>query len=414
MAHSEIEALLQRVIGLNPASVGAATVRRAVRRRMDACEIGDVADYFDYLAASHRELEALIELVIVPETWFFRFRDSFDALVRFVRDEWRPAHPGEICRLLSIPCSTGEEPYSMAIALLDAGIPAEEFTIDAIDVSHHGLHAAREGLYRPSVFRGEMPVPRERYFGEEEGHFRVAKGVRARVTFHHGNLLAAGVLLGRPRYHAVFCRNLLIYFDRPTQLRAMTALERLLDPRGVLLLGHAETGRFLQGWCPSLRYPSAFVYRRFDDGGPGRAGRRPRRGSPPRPAAAPAPSAPPSALTQRPVLPALAPAPPPAPGLDEICELADAGRIDEGIRACRLHLHEYGPQAEVFYLFGTLHQASGDLEGAEEMLRRALYLDPAHYAALVHLAGISERRGDLDAAVRYRQRARRAAPQGVG
>ncbi|MFI4914163.1 MAG: CheR family methyltransferase, partial [Steroidobacterales bacterium] len=121
MAYSEIEKLLKHVTGLEAASLGSGAVERAAQARAAACAL-DVRSYLERLRTSATELQTLVNVIVVPETWFFRDLEAFAALGRIARDDWLRARPQQTLRLLSLPCSTGEEPYSIAMALLDAGI----------------------------------------------------------------------------------------------------------------------------------------------------------------------------------------------------------------------------------------------------------------------------------------------------
>ena len=118
-----IEHLLREVIGLDANSIGSGAIHRAVRLRMKVRGLREVDDYLGYLSKSPIERTELIESVVVTETWFFRDPESFCALVRLVKEEWLPEHPAGILRILSVPCSSGEEPYSLVMALLEAGLP---------------------------------------------------------------------------------------------------------------------------------------------------------------------------------------------------------------------------------------------------------------------------------------------------
>src|SRR5882757_9223554 len=147
MDYAPFEALLKQAMGLDAASIGASAIEHAV--------------------------QALIETVVVPETWFFRDREAFAALARMAFEEWlrtRAEHmqhmqdTQDMMRLLSLPCSTGEEPYSMAMALLDAGFPANRSHIDAVDISARALAHARRAVYGRNSFRGDRLDFRERYF----------------------------------------------------------------------------------------------------------------------------------------------------------------------------------------------------------------------------------------------------------
>ena len=135
MVLADFENLLKETMGLDVASIGSSAIERAVEKRLLACELQETHAYWERVRASEAELQELIEAVVVPETWFFRDREAFAALALTVYEDWLGAHPEDHLRLLSLPSSTGEEPYSMAIALLDAGFPANRFRVDAVDIS---------------------------------------------------------------------------------------------------------------------------------------------------------------------------------------------------------------------------------------------------------------------------------------
>src|SRR3982074_983393 len=214
-------------MGLDAESIGVASVERAVRERLAARGLEDVQVYWEQLSAVEQELQELIEAIVIPETWFFRDPQAFTALVQVVREEWLAKHLEGALRLLSLPCSTGEEPFSMAMALLDGGLPPSRFHIDAIDISTRAIAWAEQGTYGKNSFRSKDLSFRDRYFEPAERGHRLSDGVRRQVHFRHGNLLSAGWLHGAHGYDVIFCRNVLIYFDVITQCRAIEVLGRL-------------------------------------------------------------------------------------------------------------------------------------------------------------------------------------------
>ena len=139
MVHADLESLLRKAIGLDTNTIGSSAIDRAVRERAAACKLADARAYSELVNRSGPELQELIEAVVVPETWFFRDREAFAALVGMTQQDWLAAHPEGVFRVLSLPCSTGEEPYSAAMALLDAGFPRDRFQIDAVDVSMRAI-----------------------------------------------------------------------------------------------------------------------------------------------------------------------------------------------------------------------------------------------------------------------------------
>ena len=183
MAPIDFEKVLKQAMGLDAVSIGSTTIERAVRVRMADLGLGRREDYWQQLHDSTDELQELIETVVVPETWFFRDREAFGALVRLVTEEWLPAHPAGILRLLSVPCSTGEEPYSIVMALLDGGVSLERFQVDAVDISARALAQARRGVYGMNSFRGAEPAVSRALFSARRGRLRPIKPALGKGEF---------------------------------------------------------------------------------------------------------------------------------------------------------------------------------------------------------------------------------------
>ncbi|GAB3090214.1 CheR family methyltransferase [Lysobacter terrae] len=402
------ERWLKDTMGLDVTTIGPLVVQRAVRERMQACGCNDLAAYWQLLRSRTVEQQELIEAVVVPETWFFRDREAFAALARTFDLAWLAARADATLRLLSLPCSTGEEPYTMIMALRDAGYPIERLSVDAVDISERALAKARRGIYGANSFRGQDLHYRERHFRATADGWELSAEVRARASFRSGNMLEPGFLPGESLYDAIFCRNLLIYFDQATQTRAVGVLSRLLRPEGLLFVGPSETGLMLSLGFSSAQIPMAFAFQKG------------------KPAAASVSMPPPTKaqVSQRPVhapvavkparpTPRVAPSrpvtatPAVAPSLTAAQALADAGQFDEAARLCEAHARQCGPSAQTHYLLGLIDSAAGRPQFAEVHFRKALYLQPDHAEALVHLAVLLEHRGDAAGGRLLRQRARR-------
>jgi len=405
-SHPEIERILQQSIGLNPSSIGSPAIARAFRSRMQALGIESAEEYGRLLHRSSGEMQELIESVVVSETWFFRDNAPFTTLVDFVKTEWLPQHPSATFCALSIPCATGEEPYSIAMALMDAGVPARRFRVEAMDISARVLEHARRGIYGKNSFRSTNLDFRERYFLRIEEGYQLSQLVRDQVNFRQGNLLAYGAIDGL--YDVIFCRNLLIYFDEEAQERAIAALERLLAPEGLLFLGHAEIPLLTRRGFDSSELQGAFACRRKAHSQK-RSTRKPSHDLPkPRVAKI-------SKVHPKPKLPPAVDAVPPAkptvakPDLDRAADLADRGELNEAAELCRVHLRSNPDSVRAHYLLGLTRDAAGKEKEAVEEYRRALYLDPNHAESLAHLAAIFEKNGDTASAGRLRARVRRIA-----
>lgn len=411
----QIADLLKQRSGLDAEALGAGALERAVRQRAADCGCIDLARYWSHLQTAPAELQELIEAVVVPETWFLRDPESFAALGRLAVERQRCSEAG--LRLLSLPCATGEEPYSMAITLLDAGVPPERFIIDAVDISGHALALARRAEYGRNAFRGTDALLRDRHFSGAGERWRPSDAVRRQVRLRHGNLLGGDPLPGEPPYDIVFCRNVLIYFDRPTQQRALAMLKRLLKPDGLLFVGPSETALLLRDDFESLKLPLAFAFRRgavaalprtVPKATPVPARPRPA----PRAAARPAPL-PASLPASRAPAPAAAVAAAADDPLAAAARSADQGRFDEAERLCREHLRARPDSVAALHLLGLVHDARGDAVRAGDCYRKALYLDPQHREALLHLALLLEQQGRVDEARRLHSRAARCREPGT-
>jgi chemotaxis protein methyltransferase WspC len=411
LVYARIAALLKEKMGLDAESIGVACVERAVRERLAARSLKDLQVYWEELSAFEQELQELIEAIVIPETWFFRDPEAFAALVRGVREEWRAKHAEGTLRLLSLPCSTGEEPFSMAMALLDGGLPPSRFHIDAIDISTRAIAWAELGVYGKNSFRAKDLNFRDRHFEPVERGYRLSDDVRRQVQFRHGNLLSAGWLHGAHGAHGydvIFCRNVLIYFDRVTQGRALDVLGRLLAPSGLLFVGPSETGLLLDHGFVSTGMPLAFAFRQPGSSAPRL---RPRRRMAPAVMAAKPVHAKPGRAAPTPT-----PRPKPIPAentvaatewIEEARHLANQGKLAEALKCCEHNLRSQPASAETFHLVGLLHDAAGRVREAAEHYRKALYLDPQHPEALVHLAVTLQKAGDACGAERLFARANR-------
>jgi chemotaxis protein methyltransferase WspC len=404
MVYPDFETLLKEAIGLDAASVGTSAVERAVQLRMSAGKIRDAQAYWEIVKASAAELQQLIEAVVVPETWFFRDREAFEMLERIAREEWPRTHPDSILRLLSLPCSSGEESCSMAMTLLDAGLPPDRHRIDAVDISEHILLRARSGIYGKNSFRSADLAFRDRHFEKIAHGYRLNDSVRRQVHYRRGNILAPEFALTAEPYDIIFCRNLLIYFDRPTQDRAVQVLERLLAPNGVLFVGPSETALLLSHDWVSIKAPMAFAFRRADAAARAKAsvpawpaGRKAALAKPVKPIAARrhTNSAPPPPAQPDPAI---------DPGIDEAARLADQGRLAEATQSCEEYLRKHGSSVQALHLMGLVRAAAGDLTIAAQYYRKALYLDPNHHDALLHLGMLLDEQGDAAGARVIRDR----------
>jgi chemotaxis protein methyltransferase WspC len=402
-----LSALLRETCGMALESLGEAVVRLAVESRSRALGV-DTAAYPARVLGDARELDEFVEELVVPETWFFRDGGPFTFLADHARRRAEEGRP--VQRVLSVPCSTGEEAYSIALTLLDALPAAATWRVDALDISARALRRAAEGRYRSSVLRGTPGALRGRYFREQAGVFEVEPALRSRVHFARGNALS----LPRPgdagAYDVIFCRNLFIYLSTEARARLARALHGMLRPGGVLLMGHADSIAEGLGWA-RVGPPSAFAHAHAAPGEVSPVARLASllQASPAPPASPTLPAAPRVVPVARP------PSSPPGPrrtapvegaaaGLGEARRLADRGELQAAVERCEEHLENNPLDAAGHCLLGVVQGALGRRSVAADCFRRALYLDPHHDESLALLALLADARGDARLAANFRRR----------
>ena len=243
-----------------------------LRKRLRALDLESFGAYHDFLLGHDTdgdERRRFVNAITTNETAFFREPAHFTHLTT----TWLPIHRATVTaggprrlRAWSAACSTGEEPYSIAMTLLDGlDDPAKwDLRLLATDIDTDVLDRAEAGVYPlESVARVPHPV-RKRHFlrgvGPQAGTVRVRAEVRGLVTFRRLNFLDDPWPI-RARFDLIFCRNVLMYFDRPTQAHLVSRLERMLAPHGLLVLGHAEN---LLGLASDMRRVTSTIYRHPD------------------------------------------------------------------------------------------------------------------------------------------------------
>ncbi|HVA37744.1 MAG TPA: protein-glutamate O-methyltransferase CheR [Candidatus Dormibacteraeota bacterium] len=226
--------------------------------------------YNDYYAllrspvARGAELRELASVLTNNETYFFREQAQLKALSASVLEELLKERRARPLRIWSAACSSGEEPYSLAMTLTEsprlAGVP---FEIHASDISDRVLARAQSGVYQSLSFRATEPAMLQRHF-EPAGpnEHRLREEIKRQVRFFRLNLMDEQAMAIVPEMDAIFCRNVLIYFDRPTQKRVVESFAKRLSPRGFLFLGHAESLFHVTDLYEPMLLPDTIVYRR--------------------------------------------------------------------------------------------------------------------------------------------------------
>lgn len=252
-----ISALMHQHFGVDLRSGKEGLVEARLGKKLREGGFASFGAYFDHVLAdpAGRLLTDMVDALTTNHTSFLRERAHFDFLTGTIV----PATPvGTALQIWSAACSTGEEPYSIACALLAVpGVTNRRFQILATDLSTRVLSKAKTAVYPAERFR-EFPAPWKQRFLMKTGAdvFRVKPEVASLVEFRRLNLMEP-VTHGR-RFRVIFCRNVMIYFDRATQEGVVQRLGACLEPGGYLFVGHSET---LTGIKHGLEYVKPAIYR---------------------------------------------------------------------------------------------------------------------------------------------------------
>lgn len=232
---------LREYSGLDTATIGEDTLREVIRDRISILGCGSLKGYVAHLSSSAKERLIFVERVMVPETWFFRERTSLEWIAEHSAHTFLKRPGQQVFRVLSLPCMTGEETYSIAMALKDAGFANDRLRVEGVDLGRENIKRARAGEYGITSFRGRNLEFQERHLIKvNEELWRVPDTLRSVVHFEQASPLAPSFASARAPYDVIFCRNLLVYFDRETQLQTLEVLIRLLKPGGLVAAGAAE------------------------------------------------------------------------------------------------------------------------------------------------------------------------------
>ncbi len=408
--YPEVETVLNDYSGLDVQSIGRQIVERAIESRLSQSCQGSYTRYLKRLKAEAEELTQLLELLVIPETWFFRDSGTFAFLSAFVKSEWRTRADRGVLHVLSAPCSTGEEPYSIAMTLLDTGLNPSQFRIHASDISPKALSAAEAARYANGSFRSPLTASQAGFFERGKERSTVCESVRSLVHFSQGNLVDPNFMAGsETRFDIIFCKNLMIYLGQAGRAQVMATLNRLLKEAGLLFVGHSEVAVFHKAGYTPVSSAKAFGLTKAGHQPQTPASQPPRRvarirSGDGRSRAQTRPTVVNQAAVSREAAPQVSPA---VPLLTTARTLADRGDLQEAAKLCRSLIGENSMDVGAYYLAGLIEQSLDRLAPAEDFFLKAIYLDPDHYDTLVQLCLLSEKKGDSAKAGQYRKRIRR-------
>ncbi|HEU6442714.1 MAG TPA: protein-glutamate O-methyltransferase CheR [Microvirga sp.] len=241
-------------------------IERRVAERIAATGVRSFPAYFAHVEIDDGEVEQLINIFTVNETYFYREEHQLQCLSRTLLPSIvQQRKPGDLVRIWSVPCSTGEEPYSIAIWLLENWPIVDAYHIEIVgsDIDTQVLQEAQTGDYGDRALSRLPPDVVERYFEPpRDGHRRIIEDLRESVKFTVANLVDPASVAAQGVFDIVFCRNVLIYFDDASRLMAANNLYDSLHPGGYICLGHTESMSRISKRFDLRRFEDAIVYQR--------------------------------------------------------------------------------------------------------------------------------------------------------
>lgn len=224
-------------------------LEKRLARRLSVLQLRSYREYYQFLKFNRSrelELEEIMDLLTTNETYFFRESYQLQAfsseiIPELCRRKEAAGHPRRL-RIWSAGCSTGEEPYTIAMLLLEQPcLQGWQLEIIGTDISQRVLRQARRGVYGQSAFRVTDNYYRLKYFEPVDGGWRIADTVRQLVAISHLNLLDRTRMAVLGSFDLIFCRNVIIYFDQSAKKQVITSFHSMLQDSGFLLLGHSES-----------------------------------------------------------------------------------------------------------------------------------------------------------------------------
>ncbi len=249
--------MIFRIAGISMSPAKKALVAGRLAKRLKHHDLDSYEAYFQLLSRQQDEMQVAVDLLTTNETYFFREPKHFD----FLRDRVLPGHPsGRPFRVWSAACSSGEEPYTLAMLLADQ-LGEAPWEVFGSDISTQVLEKARQGRYPMERARGMPPAMLRSYclkgVGSQEGHLLIDPTLRRRVRLAQINLNEALPEVGE--FDVIFLRNVMIYFQAETKRQVVARLLAKLRPGGIFIVGHSES---LNGLVPGLESLAPSVYRK--------------------------------------------------------------------------------------------------------------------------------------------------------
>jgi chemotaxis protein methyltransferase WspC len=400
-SYEEIKELTAKNFGISTSSIGDSFTKDCLDSYIKKLDIEGMSDKTDN---QEKFLEGFFEYIKVAETWFFRQPESFRYLKTIAQNKLHTTK--EKIRILSIASSTGEEAYSIAMALESSCIGKESYILDAVELSAVSLEKAKAAVYSKNSFRQTLTKSEQEYFEKEGELHRVRSDIRMIPNFIKGNFLNTNVLNSVEKYDIIFCRNLLIYFTDSARKAAINKIKDLLNDDGLVFTGYSEFVFFLQNGFHDLEQKLSFACKL------GEISQKPelitvKKRSP----------------LKKPILKSdiNQPTKDIQPSVNdestnkfwELEILANSGELENAKELALKACESDSVNPKELTICGAVFSACEMQEKAIVCLERAIYLNPNEEEALMHLALIYENMGKIQQAELLKNRARKLNSGGI-
>lgn len=392
------------------------SLRLSIHTRATRLKFSSYEDYFDYLKANEDEFKNLLSLNTVNETYFFRYPEQFKIFKDYVLPEIIRENKNRTFKSLKIwsaGCSTGEEPYTIAIIVSEVikDLSSWDIHILGTDVSAVALEKAIKGRFAKSSFRITEEEFKQKYFKKVgDNTWEIIPEVKKLVNFSYHNLIKEPYPLAfMELWDVIFCRNVTIYFRQESTRRVVANLYKSLKPGGFLFTGHTETLYHINPGFEVIKFGDAFIFRKPEEKKKAIQVEKSLKMEK-------------SFIDEKPEheliksnLPEI---------IEEIVEVIDEEReedskeglefyqktayrlLDEGnpeaaLKLLKKAIKRFSKDPELYYLEGIAYKKLELYTHAEESFKKAVYLSKDHYLALIELASLHTQKGEYEKAVNH-------------
>lgn len=254
----KILTVLEEEIGLEPESLGYKYIEKSINNTILKLGQIDEKEFYKEIIINKKSLELFIEEIVISETWFLRNRKSFDYLKVYLNQS---KILKSNLKILSAPCSTGEEIYSIIFMLYESGISSVNCNLAAWDINQLNLLKAKKAIYKKLSLKELNDIEIEKYFTKDENFYKIKDDyLQYKIDFKQINLTKK-LLEINEKYDIIFCRNLIIYLNEKARKKLISNLKHLLKDDGILLVGDSELNYFLNNGFDKIDNNTAIAYK---------------------------------------------------------------------------------------------------------------------------------------------------------